>query len=116
MATFPSAAKIWIASKIHVPTQNLASLFKQIFIIIIIMTGEPQYLETFRAGADPGIILSVLVAELVGRLGGDGFWERDYGWGVRVRRHYGGARGRSSVRYGTRLGDLKENWFLLFSN
>ncbi len=26
-----------------------------------------------------------------------------------------GARGRSSVRYGTRLGDLKENWFLLFS-
>ena len=26
------------------------------------------------------------------------------------------ARGRSSVRYGTRLGDLKENWFLLFSN
>jgi len=25
-------------------------------------------------------------------------------------------RGRSSVRYGTRLGDLKENWFLLFSN
>ena len=28
----------------------------------------------------------------------------------------GYARGRSSVRYGTRLGDLKENWFLLFSN
>jgi len=24
--------------------------------------------------------------------------------------------GMSSVRYGTRLGDLKENWFLLFSN
>jgi hypothetical protein len=78
--------------------------------------GESQYLETFRAGADPGIILSVLVAQLVGRLGGDGFWEKDYGWGVRVRRHFG-ARGRSSVRYGlwsiygTRLGDLKENWF-----
>jgi hypothetical protein len=34
------------------------------------------------------------------------FWERDYGWGVRVRRHFG-ARGMSSVRYGTRLGDLK---------
>ena len=33
----------------------------------------------------------------------------------RDRRHFG-ARGRSSVRYGTRLGDLKENWFLLFSN
>ena len=35
--------------------------------------------------------------------------------GVRVRRPFG-ARGRSSVRYGTRLGDLEENWFLLFSN
>ena len=75
----------------------------------------PQYLETFRAGADPGIILSVLVAQLVGRLGSDGFWDQDYGWGVRVRRHFG-ARGRSSVRYGTRLGDLKESWFILFSN
>jgi hypothetical protein len=29
-----------------------------------------------------------------------------YGWGVRVHRHFG-ARGMSSVRYGTRLGDLK---------
>ena len=77
--------------------------------------GEPQYLETFRAGADPGIILSVRVAQLVGRLGGDGFWEKDYGWGVRVRGPFG-ARGRCSVRYGTRLGDLKENLFLLFSN
>ena len=27
-----------------------------------------------------------------------------------------GARRRSSVRYGTRLGDLKESWFILFSN
>ena len=59
--------------------------------------------------------LSVLVAQLGDRLGGDGFWDRDYGWGVRVRRPFG-ARGRSSVRYGTRLGDLEENWFLLFSN
>jgi hypothetical protein len=48
-------------------------------------------------------------------LGNFGFWKQDYGWGVRVRRPFG-ARGRSSVRYGTRLGDLKENWFLLFSN
>ena len=56
-----------------------------------------------------------LVAQLVGRLGSDGFWKEDYGWGVRVRRHFG-ARGRSSVRYGTRLGDLKESWFILFSN
>jgi hypothetical protein len=49
---------------------------------------------------------------VVGRLGSDGFWKEDYGWGVRVRRHFG-ARG-SSVRYGTRLGDLKESWFILF--
>ena len=41
--------------------------------------------------------------------------ETVYGWGVRVRRPVG-ARGMSSVRYETRLGDLKENWFLLFSN
>jgi hypothetical protein len=38
--------------------------------------------------------------------GNSGVWERDYGWGVRVRRHFG-ARGMSSVRYRTRLGDLK---------
>jgi hypothetical protein len=41
-------------------------------------------------------------------LGSAGVWVGDYGWGVRVRRPFG-ARGRSSVRYGTRLGDLKEN-------
>ena len=51
----------------------------------------------------------------IGRLGNSGVWDGDYGWGVRVRRPFG-ARGMSSVRYGTRLGDLKENWFLLFSN
>ena len=39
--------------------------------------------------------------------------ERDYGWGVRVRRHLAHAEG---VLYGMELGDLKENWFLLFSN
>ena len=33
----------------------------------------------------------------------------------RERRPFG-ARGRSSGRYGTRLGDLKESWFILFSN
>jgi len=38
--------------------------------------------------------------------GNSGFWERDYGWGVRVRRPFG-ARGMSSVRYRTRLSDLK---------
>ena len=31
----------------------------------------------------------------------------------RIRRHFG-ARGMSSVRYGIRLGDLEENWFLCF--
>jgi len=39
-------------------------------------------------------------------LGNSGVWDRDYGWGVRVRRPFG-ARGMGSVRYGTRLGDLK---------
>ena len=82
--------------------------------------GEPQYLETFRAGA-PGSILSHFGLgpprdRDLGRLDlGAGFCEGDYGWGVRVRRHFG-ARGRSSVRYGTRIGDLKESWFILFSN
>ena len=31
-------------------------------------------------------------------LGNSGFWDRDYGWGVRVCRHFG-TRGMSSVRY-----------------
>ena len=38
--------------------------------------------------------------------GNSGVWDGDYGWGVRVHRPFG-ARGMSSVRYGTRLGDLK---------
>ncbi len=89
-----------------------------------------------RAGADPGIlvILSVLVVQLVGRLGINGFWDRDYGWGPRVRvgrpfqvsalaRRRPGPRSSASAsvrprpryrdRDGTRLGDLKENWFIL---
>ncbi len=41
-------------------------------------------------------------------LGIAGVWDRDYGWGVRVRRPFG-ARGRNSVRYGTRLGDLDDD-------
>ena len=81
-------------------------LFQGYILSKLSRTVTRQYLETFRAGADPGTILSVLVAQLVGRLGGDGFWNGDYGWRVRVRRHFG-ARGMSSVRYGTRLGDLK---------
>ena len=44
-----------------------------------------------------------------------GVWDKDYWWGVRVGRPFG-ARRRSSVGYGTRLGDLKESWFILFSN
>jgi hypothetical protein len=63
-------------------------------------------------------VISVLVRQETATwggcdLGGDGFGEGDYGWGVRVRRPFG-ARGMSSVRYGIRLGDLKENWFLCF--
>ena len=58
--------------------------------------GESQYLETFRAGTDPGIILSALVAQLVGRLGSDGFWERDYA----ILAHAEG------VLYGTELGSV----------
>ena len=60
--------------------------------------------------------------QLVGRLGSDGFWKQDYGQGVRrrnpgvrVSRHFG-EPWRSSVRYGTRLGDLKESCFILFFN
>ena len=70
---------------------------KRIIITLWQARGGPQYLETFRAGADPGIILSALLAQLVDRLGSDGFWEGDYGWGVRVSRPFG-ARWRSSVR------------------
>jgi len=75
-------------------------------------------------GPEPTQVLNSVISVLLRQepatwggldLGSAGVWERDYGWGVRVRRPFG-ARGRSSVRYGTRLGDLKENWFLLFSN
>jgi len=46
----------------------------------------------------------------------DGVWDGDYEWGgVRVSRPFG-ARWKSSVRYGTRLGDLKESCFILFFN
>ena len=48
-------------------------------------------------------------------MGSDGFWEQDCGWGVRVRRPFG-ARGMSSVRYGTRLGDLKFGFFVFQLN
>ena len=40
---------------------------------------ESPNTETYRAGADPGIILSALVAQLVGRQGLNGFWDGDYG-------------------------------------
>ena len=42
------------------------------------------------------IILSALVAQLVGRLGSDGFWERDYA----ILAHAEG------VLYGTELGSV----------
>ena len=75
-------------------------------------------------GPEPTQVLNSVISDLLRQetatwggldLGSAGVWDRDYGWGVRVRRPFG-ARGRSSVRYGTWLGDLKENWFLLFSN
>ena len=64
-------------------------------------------------GPEPGIILSVLVAQLVGRLGGDGFWEQDYGWGsgfAALLAHAGG------VLYGMELGSvtLKRIGFFCF--
>jgi len=47
-------------------------------------------------------VISVLLRQETATWGGcdlsDGFWKGDYGWGVRVRRHFG-ERGRSSVRY-----------------
>ncbi len=77
--------------------------------------GEPQYLKTFRAGADPGSELSHLglgsprdrdqeTATWGGcDLGNSGVWDRDYGWGVRVRRHLAHAGG---VLYGMELGSV----------
>ena len=75
-------------------------------------------------GPEPTQVLNLVISVLLCQepatwggldLGSAGVWDRDYGWGVRVLRPFG-ARRRSSVRYGTWLGDLKENWFLLFSN
>ena len=54
-------------------------------------------------------VISVLVHQRTGDvcdLDNSGVWDGDYGWGVRVRRPFG-ARGMSSIRYGIRLGDLK---------
>ena len=56
-------------------------------------------------------VISVLLCQETATWGGcdlgdSGVWKGDYGWGDRVRRPFG-ARGRSSVRYGIRLGDLK---------
>jgi len=66
-------------------------------------------------------VISVLVRQETATwggcdLGGDGFWEQDYGWGVRVRRHFG-ARGISSVlEYGMEFGSvtLKRIGFFVF--
>jgi hypothetical protein len=55
----------------------------------------------------------LLLAHAGGALYGTGSWPplvRE------VRGRPFGARGRSSVRYGPRLGDLTESWFILFSN
>ena len=55
--------------------------------------GGPQDLETIRAGGNQALRA---VPAAVGRLGVDGFWVRDYGWGVRVGRPLG-ARWKSPV-------------------
>ena len=82
--------------------------------------GEPQYLETFRAGADPGSELSHLGLAPprdsdLGRFGPG--QRRCLGQGLRsgyaaILAHAGGAL------YGTELGSvtLKRIGFLLFSN
>ena len=59
------------------------------------------------------MILSVLVAQLVGRLGSNGFLKQDYGWGsgyAAILAHAGGAL------YGTELGSvtLKRIGFFFF--
>ena len=94
-------------------------LFKQ----LVAGRGEPQYSEIPGniSGRQQTQVLNSVISVLLRQetatwggldLGSDGFWDQDYGWGFRVRCPFD-ARGRSSVRYGTRLGDLKENWFLL---
>ena len=63
-------------------------------------------------GPEPTQVLNSVISVLLRQetatwggwdLGSDGVGDRDYGWGVRVCRPFG-ARGMSSVRYGTRLG------------
>jgi len=63
-------------------------------------------------GLEPTQVLNSVISDLLRQetatwggldLGRAGVWDGDYGWGVRVRRRFG-ARGRSSVRYGTRFG------------
>jgi hypothetical protein len=57
-------------------------------------------------GPEPTQVLNSVISDLLRQetatwggldLGSVGVWDGDYGWGVRVRRHFG-ARGRSSVR------------------
>jgi hypothetical protein len=57
-------------------------------------------------GPEPTQVLNSVISVLLRQetatwggldLGSDGVWDRDYGWGVRVRRHFG-ACGRSTVR------------------
>jgi hypothetical protein len=63
--------------------------------------GGPQCLETIRAGVvvyNNNDLGNSAVSEWVGRLGGEGFWMRDYGGGTgRVGRPFG-ARRFSPVR------------------
>ena len=75
-------------------------------------------------GPEPTQVLNSVISVLLRQetatwggcdLGNSGVWDRDYGWGVRVRRHLAHAEG---VLYGMELGSvtLKRIGFFLFSN
>ncbi len=83
-------------------------LFKQ----LVAGRGEPQYSEIPGniSGRQQTQVLNSVISVLLRQetatwggldLGIAGVWEGDYGWGVRVSRHFG-ARGRSSVRNSAR--------------
>ena len=69
------------------------------------MLGEPESPNSWKHfGPEPTQVLNSVIMVLLRQetatwggldLGSDGFWKGDYGWGVRVRRHFG-ARGMTS--------------------
>ena len=62
------------------------------------------------------LTVTVVAAQLVGRLGSDGFWDQDYGWGSEYAALLAHAEG---ALYGTELGSVtlkRIGFVLLFSN